>query len=287
MTQIKLPVSSSRNVHSIVMPGSLLQGTCGPVPYNMTNDYMFRAVLQSNNKVLFGLICSLLHLPESDIISVEVTNPIILGESLEEKESRLDINICLNGRQHINLEMQIANRLNWQNRSLLYLCRSFGSLGRGQDYVGMRSALHIGFLDYTLFKEYPEFYATYKLMNMKNHHVYSDNFVLSVIDLTHIELASEEDKKYHIDSWARLFKAATWEEIRMLASKTEYLGEAADSIFRFNSDERIRKLCRDREEYYEDIRNYERVIAEKDASIAEKDFLIQKLSAEIERLQRK
>ena len=61
----------------------------------------------------------------------------------------------------------------------------------------------------------------------------------------------------------------------MLASKDEYLQAAADSIFQFNTDEQIRKLCRDREEYYQDIRNYERVIAEKDAfiekTIAERD----------------
>lgn len=278
MTQIKLPVSSAHSIHRITTP-AFLKDACGSVPYNMTNDYMFRAVLQSNEKVLLGLICSLLGLHESEIISVKITNPVILGESIEEKECRLDINISLNDRQHINLEMQIANRLNWQNRSLLYLCRSFGSLGHGQDYLGMQSALHIGFLDYTLFRDYPEFYVTYKLMNMKNHHVYSDNFVLSVIDLTHIELANEEDKEHQMDSWARLFKATTWEEIRMLASKNEYINEAAGSIFRFNSDEQIRKLCHDREEYYEDIQNYERVIAQKDS-------LIRKLSAEIERLQK-
>lgn len=34
----------------------------GKIDYTMTNDYMFRAVLQENEKVLTGLICSLLHL---------------------------------------------------------------------------------------------------------------------------------------------------------------------------------------------------------------------------------
>ena len=38
-----------------------VQNASGPLRFNMTNDYMFRAVLQSNNKVLRGLICSLQH----------------------------------------------------------------------------------------------------------------------------------------------------------------------------------------------------------------------------------
>lgn len=79
----------------------------------------------------------------------------------------------------------------------------------------------------------------------------------------------------------------------MLASKDEYLKEAANSIFQFNTDEQIRKLCRDREEYYQDICNYERAIAEKDAfiekTIAERDASlaeIQRLRAENEQLRK-
>lgn len=247
----------------------MLQDAHGEVPYNMTNDYMFRAVLQSNNKVLRGLICSLLHLEESEVQSVEITNPVILGKAIDDKEIRLDINVRLNNMSIINLEMQVANKLNWQNRSLIYLSRSFDNLNRGHDYLDVQPAIHIGFLDYTLFQEQPEFYATYKLMNMKNHNIYSDNFVLSVVDLSRIDLATGEDKKYYIDAWAKLFKATTWEEIKKMAATNEYLQEASRSIFQFNTDEQMRKLCRDRVEYYQDLHNYERAITQKDTVIAE------------------
>ncbi len=232
----------------------------GQIPYNMTNDYMFRAVLQSNNKVLRGLICSLLHLSEQKVLSVEIINPIILGEAVTDKEFRLDINVNLNNHTLINLEMQIANKLNWRERSVMYLCRSFDHLSHGQNYSEAKSAIHIGFLDYTLFKERPEFYASYKLINVKNHQKYSDNLTLNVVDLSRIDLATEEDKHYHIHEWALLFKSTTWEEIKMLASKDEYLQEASETIFRMSADDLVRKRCRDREEYYQDLRSYERKI---------------------------
>lgn len=247
---------------------SSLQCASGAIPYGMTNDYMFRAVLQSNQKVLRGLICSLLHYSEKEIISMNIMNPIILGEAVESKEIRLDINILLNNRTLINLEMQITNRLNWQNRSVIYLCRSYDSLTHGQDYSEAKSVVHVGFLNYTLFIEYPEFCATYKLSNVKNHQKYSDNITLNVVNLSRIDLATEEDKQYHIDEWAAFMKATTWEELRMLASKDEYLNEAAETIFRLSADERIRKRCRDREEYYEDLHNYEMAILDRDFSIA-------------------
>lgn len=244
------------------------QNAHGKIPYGMTNDYMFRAVLQSNNKVLRGLICSLLHLTEKEVFSAEITNPIILGESIESKEVRLDISVLLNDRTIINLEMQVANRLNWQNRSVVYLCRSYDSLTHGEDYNEAKSAIHIGFLDYTLFQNRPEFYASYKLINVKNYQKYSDNITLHVVDLSRIDLATEEDKIYHIDGWAKLLKATTWEEVRMLAAEDENMREAAKSIFVYNTEEQIRKMCRDREEYYQDMRNYERAISDRDMTIS-------------------
>ncbi len=275
-----------------------LEEAHGIIPYGMTNDYMFRAVLQSNDKVLQGLICSLLHLSKREITSIEIINPVILGKSVENKEFRLDINVLLNNNTVINLEMQVANEMNWPNRSILYLCRSFDNPKHGQDYRETMSAIHIGFLDFTLFKEYPEFYATYKLINVKNHHIYSDNFILNVVNLSRIDLATKEDRAYGIDHWAALFKAKTWEELKMIAEKDKDIEEAARSLFQFCTDEQVRKLCQDREEYYQDLRNYEReiermkkVIAEKeaemgiallekDAAILEKDRMIEKLLEE-------
>ena len=263
---------------------ALTQNASGPLCFNMMNDYMFRAVLQENNIVLRGLICSLLHLSEEEVISVEITNPIILGESIHNKEFRLDINVCLNDHTLINLEMQVDDRMDWQNRSLIYLCRSYDQLDHGQEYMEIQPVIHIGFLDYTLFEESPEFYATYKLINVKNHGIYSDNFTLSVVNLSRIDLATEEDRKYQIDYWARLFKATTWEEIHMLASDNNYIAEASNTIFRLSAEENIRKRCLDREEYYREIRTYKKIIAEDKACIAEMGTMIQTLSDELEKL---
>ncbi|MBD5521832.1 MAG: Rpn family recombination-promoting nuclease/putative transposase [Lachnospiraceae bacterium] len=284
-TNSNIPTLSNR--HTI----SSFQSAHGTIPYNMTNDYMFRAVLQSNNKVLRGLVCSLLHLKEREVRSVEITNSIILGESIKDKEIRLDINVILNNNTHINLEMQVANELNWPDRSLLYMSRSFDQLNHGQKYQEIKPVIHIGFLDYTLFKEYPEFYATYKLINVNNNHIYSDKITLSVVNLARIDLATNDDKEYQIDKWASLFKATTWEDLKMIAANNIYLNEASQTIYHMNSDYWIRKACIEREEYYLDIQCFnetiaeqEKIIAEQGNTITEQENTIQQLRAEIESL---
>lgn len=75
------------------------------------------------------------------------------------------------------------------------------------------------------------------LMNVKNNTIYSDKFILSVVDLNYIHLATDEDKQYQIDYWASLFKTTTWEEIEMLAENNPYMQEAFDTIYQLTSDE--------------------------------------------------
>lgn len=145
----------------------LLSTFSGTIDYPLMNDYMFRSVMQSNKKVLTGLLCSLLHLDPGDIRSVEVLNPIELGKTIENKDFFLDIKILMNDNTVINLEMQLQNEYNWPERSLIYLCRLFDHLNSGDDYVQIKTAFQIGILNFTPFPAHPEFYSIYKLMNKK------------------------------------------------------------------------------------------------------------------------
>ena len=229
-------------------PSEGFRHATGTIEFGFINDYMFRIVMQRNLFVLKGLVCSLLHLQPQDISSIVITNPILEGGAYNSKEFILDIEILLNNSLLLNLELQVLNEHNWPERSLSYLCRRFDQLAKGEDYINCKPAIHIGFLDFAPFPEYAEFYATYKLLNIKNHHLYSDKFALSVIDLSHIELATEEDIACGIDRWARLFKAKTWEELKMIAQDNPAMTQAAENLYVLNTDEQARARARARQE---------------------------------------
>ena len=86
-------------------------------------------------------------------------------------------------------------------------------------------------------------------MNVKNHHLYSSKFTLGVVDLTKIDLATDEDRTWGIDHWARLFKATTWEEIKMIAKNSETLQEASETLYSMHCEETIRGMARARQDY--------------------------------------
>ena len=73
--------------------------------------------------------------------------------------------------------------------------------GMSSAYLEVKPVIHIGFLDFSLFPQYPEFYAAYRMLNTKNHHELTDKFTLRVVELNQIEKATEEDRRWKIDYW--------------------------------------------------------------------------------------
>ena len=256
-----------------------LQDATGKIDYRLMNDCMFHVVFQKNPKALRGLCASLLHISPEEIKSVEVLNPIEFGEQPKDKEFILDLKVMLNNDHILNFEVQVIDEKNWSERSLSYACRTFDQLMQGEDYIKAKPVYHIGFLDFDLKHLSPEFYATFKLLNVKNHEIYSDKFILSVVNLNQIELATEEDRKYGIDHWARLFKADTWEAIKKMAQENEYVSDAAETLLQSNQDLKIRSYCEAVEEARRVRRGLERLVAEKDEALAEKDAEIARLTA--------
>lgn len=268
--------------------GTSFQSATGKIDYTFTNDFVFRSIFQRNSRILKSLIASLLHISVDDIFSLVVTNPIELNEAIDDKDFILDITLMFNNSTYINLEMQVANLYNWKERSLQYLCRTFDHLKSGEEYTDALRVIHIGFLNFNLFEDDNEFYSFYKLMNENTHRIYSDKFDLRVVNLTQINNATAEDKLYHIDYWAKMFKATTWEELHMIAQKSSILSEACESLFEINADEISRQKSQAREDYYRMQRMIERKLAEQDtlitkqlSLIAEKDCEISAMSNEI------
>ena len=258
---------------------SKLASFTGTIDYPLMNDYMFRSVMQSNENVLKSFLCSLLHLNPDDVWSVQILNPIELGKKISDKDFILDIKILMNNNTSINLEMQVNNQYNWPERSLVYLSRLFDGLNAGDTYRTVKPAFQIGILDFTLFPQRPEFFGTYKMMNVKNYHKYSDKFTIHVLDLTQIHLAAKEDKKYGLDKWARLFNALTWEDFKMISAGNKSMQEAGETLFALNGDDRIRDRCEAREDYRRTWDGVKQEIEELKSSNRKKDAEITELKS--------
>ena len=182
--------------------------------------------------------------------------------------------------------MQVVNYHDWSERSLNYLCRLFNNLNKGDDYCATLPAIQIGILDFTPFPENPSFYSKNLMMDTETHHVYSSKFAIHVLDLKQINNASSEDKHWGLDNWARLFKAATWEDVKMIAANNKYLTEAANTMHELYSDREMRRQKENREDFIRRQKRDQRMLKDQADIIAEQADEIAKLQAQIESLKK-
>lgn len=250
----------------------------GPIEYPLTNDYMFKAVFQESIPSLTGLVSALLFIPPS-LISVEVINPIELGKSIASKDFYLDLKVIVNNAKILNLEMQVRDLGNWNNRSLSYAVRTFDNLPKGSDYNDVKSIHHIGFTCFDLFKNNNKFYDTFMLSNSDNSQIYTDSFIVSVVNLARIDEASEKDKSYFLDRWCRLITATTWEELYMIAKEDPYMLTTAEKLRILSSDFDVQEEARRREEYYAYVDNLKATITSQASEISRKEARIAELEA--------
>ena len=150
----------------------------------LTNNYAFQKIFK-NEEIVKGFLIALLHLKETDIEELEVTDPFVEGEVKEEKEGILDVKLILNGGKKINIEMQNTYQEDWAERSLFYNCRMFTEgLKKGESYYELPPCIHVGILDFNYLKS-PGFYhrillkdAQYPIFCVRSVHSFV-NFITS------------------------------------------------------------------------------------------------------------
>ena len=254
----------------------------GELDFNMTNDFLFRALMQEKNSVLAALAASMMSWEETEVASAIVENPIELRQAFDSKEFILDVKVLLNSRVTVNLEMQVINLGNWPDRSLSYLCRSYDNLNRGDDYKEVKPVYQIGITDFSPIKGNDRFFSRYMFQETEDHHLYSEKIGLFVLNLEKTDRITEEDRRYNRDLWAKMFKAKTWEDLKMLAEKSEVIDEAVGQIYKITRDEILRQKMEAREEYYRIERTNQRLMEEKDKALEERDKALEEKDKALE-----
>jgi predicted transposase/invertase (TIGR01784 family) len=261
----------------------------GIIEFTLKSDILFHYVMQKSKAALLGLVCSLKGLSPAEVRDIIVVNPIDLNTL--GKETVMDLKLILNNNEILNIELQVYTDKYWIQRSILYLCRAYDSIGEGDDYSKLKPTTHICITDQDLIPGEPEFYAEYLLLNTKNHTPYTKKFGIKVLSLNQTNIATEDDINNNLVYWASIFKATTWEEFKALAAGDPAMEEVGNLILELNTDNQAKELLEGQRRYremmasqytagYTDAEdNYKSIIADKDAAIADKNATIADMNA--------
>lgn len=111
-----------------------------------------------------------------------------------------------------------------------------------------------------------------------------------MLDLSKIDMATSEDKRYHRDVWSRIFQSTTWGDLMAIAEEYKEFEPVVEQIDLLNADEAVRLHCEARERaiiheqaMQRKLMSLEHTVKEKDVALKEKDAEIARLKNELEK----
>lgn len=246
--------------------------------YTFTNDILFKMLFRDNTDLLKRLVSELLGIKVGSIGQFHVTNPEMPPEVIGEKFCRLDIAMTLDG-QKVDLEIQVADRGDYPERSLYYWAREYSSaLAEGEKYKDLPRTIVISILAFKLF-DCKDFHSEFGALEVIRHDLLTDKMSLHYFELPKLPDVVESGNELNL--WLKLFQAETEEDIKriealevpvMRQAIEEYRRVTATSDFR--ELERLRSRARHDEASAlgharrEEEKKWQGVVAEKDAQIA-------------------
>ncbi len=224
-------------------------------------DFCFKELME-DAEVRRGFISALLDVRPEKIERTEFLPTHLRKEHQEDKLGILDIRVficeqadkerCSKGqRSQMDLEIQLASFPLWPERSVFYLAKMYtGKIKKGQSYDVLQKCIHVGILDFILFKEDEEYYSRFHLWEDTRRRMYTDKLEIHILELP--KLLERDYPKTELLNWARFFNGEKKEEFEMAAEGSLYIEKAYERLMDMSADDLKRQEYEAREKAIRD-----------------------------------
>ena len=217
--------------------------------FNLKNDIIFTAFFarKGNEEFLIDFLQSILKI---EIKKIKIREEVNLEKlSVGEKGGRLDIQAELNEGTIVNIEMQMKNLHNIENRTTLYGAKLLArEEARGKNYNDIKNVIMINILNYEL-TEFEE-YVSETVVVLDKHREYE---IIKGMKWYFIELPKFRKAHPNMDEklnqWLAFIDDNDRGKIKMAEKKNKTLEKARKEITYLTGDEEIRRLAELREKW--------------------------------------
>ena len=209
----------------------------------MKSDIMFKAFFsqKENEEFLKDFLESIL---EEKVTIKEVIHDVRLEQlAVEQKYGILDLGVKLENGEYINIEIQLRNYENIEERTTFYASKKITEqLGAGEDYKKLKPVIIIAILDYS-FIDLPE-YVTETVRVASKHREYELN---NGAKYYYIELSKfrkqNPDMKKPINQWLSFLDMERGDLLEMAKKENEKIKKAFENYEVLTGDEEVKRLA--------------------------------------------
>jgi predicted transposase/invertase (TIGR01784 family) len=152
------------------------------------NDVAFRKIFGDENKkdILISFLNNILEFAgtNKEIMDITITNPYQVPKLKELKETILDIKAVDKRSIHYIIEMQMFHTTAFEKKVLYYVSKAYyQQLNRAEDYPKLNQVIFLGFLNFKLFTENPDYTTRHLILDEKTNENHFQDFELNFVEL--------------------------------------------------------------------------------------------------------
>ena len=215
-------------------------------------DVIFKRVFgnEKNEKIIAAFISDLLEIPRKSIKKIYINNVELTPEYLEQKFSRLDLKMDVDGRI-INIELQVNKESFFKERTLFYWSKLYSEeLLAGDEYTELRQTICINIINFNLF-ECEDYHSNFKILESERKELLTDKFAIHFFELKKV---GKYRKNKRMEDWLNLINAETEGDLMAIQQSTT-IPEVQDTIVmlrHLSADQQVRQEAYYREKLLHD-----------------------------------
>ena len=245
---------------------------------DIKNDYVFKRIFgyTGNEEITKGLISAIVD--DIQITNIKLDLKEITPQDLkDDKFGILDIRAEINNSIQANIEMQMVDKKDIENRIMFYWSKLYSkSIKLGEDYIDAKRTIIILFTDYEIkgHEEIEKYLTKWHIREDEyKEMILTKNLEIYIIELPKCERYTSKNKE--LNTWVKFIRKP--EELDMSDMDNEAVKKAKEVLDEISGDEREEELAFQRLMYKMDIKateaaGYDKGLEAGKTEIARKKF---------------
>ena len=171
----------------------------------------------------------------------------LFREKPEDKLGILDLELDINDEEKVDVEIQLVDRSNLQERLLYYFSKLYyNEVKRGDDYKKAKRVVMIAILDYDLelTQEIKGMETKWNLREEKEKDlILTDKIEIDIIQLSKVREEYEKNKHNKKVQWVLFIDDPNTKEVEEIMKENEDIEEAVVTVHKMTEDEKMRRLA--------------------------------------------
>jgi len=209
-------------------------------------DVVFQSLFSKQNERITKAFAEALLDEKVEKIKIN-ENKELYRTNPEDKLGILDLELEINEREKVDIEIQLVDKSNIQERILYYFSKLYSNeINRGDDYKKAKRVIMVAILDYNLnlTKEINKMETKWKLREENNKDlVLTDKLEIDIIELSKVQDEYEKNKQNKKAQWALFISDPNKKEVQEIMKNNEDIEEAVVTVHKMTEDEKMRKLA--------------------------------------------